>query len=243
MGPVPLLKEIEAPFSVNRMDEDQSARDLNTLGSSSTDELFLFAWNKVKPPYFCKVKILLLDNYDSFTFNLYHYLESTGNHQIDVFRNDEIKLDEIKNYDKIVLSPGPGLPSEAGILMKLIKEYYSSKSILGVCLGHQAIAECFGAKLKNLNLVVHGQSKPIYKTDNSDYIFNGLPSQFNVGRYHSWVIDKKGLPKELKISSEDEQGEIMSFYHSNYNIRGIQFHPESILTEFGKEMIDNWVKS
>lgn len=203
---------------------------------------FNFSFYKAIPPYFCEVKILLLDNYDSFTYNLYHYLESSGRHQIDVFRNDQIQLEKVKQYDKIILSPGPGLPKDAGILMGLIKEYYSTKSILGVCLGHQAIAECFGAKLKNLKQVVHGQSRKVIKTVNEDYIFNGIPSEFNVGRYHSWIVDKQTLPKSLLISTEDEEGEVMSFYHSSHDIRGIQFHPESVLTEYGKNLLSNWVK-
>lgn len=185
------------------------------------------------------MKLLVLDNYDSFTYNLVHYLEKAGvEHSIDVFRNDQILLDEIEKYDKIVLSPGPGLPSQAGIMMDLIKRYASTKSILGICLGHQAIAEVFGAKLKNLELVFHGVTSLIDITA-PDYVFENMPTSFNVGRYHSWVVT--ALPSELVATASDEYGNIMSFKHNKYDLRGIQFHPESILTDNGLQIISNWI--
>ena len=185
--------------------------------------------------------ILLLDNYDSFTYNLFHYLDAGGNHEITVIRNDVIELQEVENYDKIVLSPGPGLPSEAGKMMQLIEAYHQSKGFLGVCLGQQAIFEFFGGKLKNLGKVVHGQSKLLTVTDKRDCLFTDLPTQFKVGRYHSWVIENRHIPKGLVLSSVDEEGEAMSFYHTRFNIHCVQFHPESILSEHGHKIIENWL--
>lgn len=189
------------------------------------------------------MKILVLDNYDSFTYNLVHYLEKTGSRvQVDVYRNDKITLEKINNYDKILLSPGPGLPSEAGILMDVIKEYASGKSMLGVCLGQQAIAETFGGKLVNLDTVYHGVATGMRVLRN-DILFRGIPEKFRAGRYHSWVVDKNNFPPELEITAEDENGYIMGLRHKKYDVRGVQFHPESVLTEYGQEMISNWVNS
>ncbi len=186
------------------------------------------------------MKILVFDNYDSFTYNLVHYLEKVTDASIEVYRNDEIELHEIERFDKILLSPGPGLPSEAGILPDVIKAYASTKSILGVCLGHQAIAEAFGASLINLNEVFHGVATPV-KIVNEDFLFKNIPSQINVGRYHSWVVDKNNLPEELAVTCVDGFGNIMGIRHKTYNMHGVQFHPESILTEYGLEIIKNWV--
>ncbi len=187
-------------------------------------------------------KILVLDNYDSFTYNLVHYLEllSDENTNITVFRNDEITLDEVAQYDKILLSPGPGLPEEAGILLALIKRYAPSKSILGVCLGHQAIAESFGGSLNNLAEVYHGIATPITIAE-TDQLFQHIPQNFQGGRYHSWVVDAKSLPDCLQVTAYDNNGEIMALRHKSYDLRGVQFHPESVLTEHGKTLIANWL--
>ena len=187
------------------------------------------------------MKILVLDNYDSFTYNLVHYLEEILNESVDVFRNDEISLDDVNRYDKIVLSPGPGVPDEAGIMKALIKRYGPTKPILGVCLGCQAIGEVFGGSISNMNKVYHGVATPVTLTEKADYIFNGLPKTFNAGRYHSWVVNKHDLPKELVVTCEDADGLVMGVMHTKYDVRGVQFHPESVLTEHGKEMIKNWV--
>jgi anthranilate synthase component 2 len=185
-------------------------------------------------------KILLLDNYDSFTYNLFHYLESLGA-QITVFRNDEIDLEDVKHFDKIVLSPGPGIPDEAGILKPLIKEYASTKSILGICLGQQAIAEVFGGSLIRLNQVVHGVATPIEVTVHNEILYQDLPLTFEVGRYHSWVVNPQNLPDTLEITALDNNGNIMSLRHRNFDVRAVQFHPESIMTSFGKKMLENWL--
>lgn len=186
-------------------------------------------------------KILVFDNYDSFTYNLVHYVKKIGGHDVDVFRNDEIALEDIDKYDGIILSPGPGLPSEAGLLIPLIKRYYSTKRILGVCLGQQAIAEAFGGSLDNLNTVFHGVATPISISKPSHYLFSNLPSQIEVGRYHSWVVSKEHLPSCLAIDAEDEQGEIMALSHREYDVCAVQFHPESVLTPDGLTMIENWL--
>jgi anthranilate synthase component 2 len=186
------------------------------------------------------MKILVFDNYDSFTYNLVHYLEQTGDHKIEVFRNDKISLSEIDRFDKILLSPGPGLPAEAGILLDLIKTYAASKSILGVCLGQQAIAEAFGGSLLNMDRVCHGIATPIYLQGN-DPLFQDIPKNLKVGRYHSWVVDGKTLPAELEVTAVDTDGAIMGLKHKTYDVRGVQFHPESILTEHGLKMIHNWI--
>jgi anthranilate synthase component 2 len=184
-------------------------------------------------------KIALIDNYDSFTFNLVHYLEDL-NCTITVFRNDEFELEELKDFDAILLSPGPGIPSESGLLLEVIKTYASIKKILGICLGHQAIGEVFGATLQNLNKVYHGVANTVTQTGNES-LFNTLPSQFQVGRYHSWVINKDDFPEELEITSLSENGDIMSIRHKQFNLKGIQFHPESILTPQGKTILSNWL--
>ena len=188
-------------------------------------------------------KVLILDNYDSFTYNLVHYVEANPNYEVDVFRNDEISLNDVGNYDTIILSPGPGLPEGAGILKEVISKYASSKKILGVCLGMQAIGEVYGGTLINLENVFHGVSTPITVTESSDLLFKGLPDSFDIGRYHSWVVSNENFPKELTITSVEENGQIMSLKHKEYNLYGVQFHPESILTEFGKEMITNFLNS
>ncbi len=187
------------------------------------------------------MKILVLDNYDSFTYNLVHYLEQVSNAEIEVHRNDKIELEEITRFDKILLSPGPGIPSESGILINVIKTYASSKSILGVCLGQQAIAEAFGGSLSNLTEVFHGVATPIDILID-DQLFEGIPKKINVGRYHSWAVNKNDLPRELEITAVDENGSIMALRHKEFDVKAIQFHPESVLTEYGLKMIENWVK-
>ena len=186
-------------------------------------------------------KVLILDNYDSFTYNLVHYVEANPNYEVDVFRNDEISLNDVGNYDTIILSPGPGLPEGAGILKEVISKYASTKKILGVCLGMQAIGEVYGGTLINLENVFHGVSTPITVTESSDLLFKGLPDSFDIGRYHSWVVSNENFPKELTITSVEENGQIMSLKHKEHNLYGVQFHPESILTEHGKEMINNFL--
>ncbi len=188
-------------------------------------------------------KILVFDNYDSFTYNLVHYLQNLTHSVIDVYRNDEIELNEIKKYDKIVLSPGPGLPNEAGLLTALIKEYASTKSILGVCLGHQAIGEVYGGTLINLSKVFHGVATPIHVLDEHEKLFLNIPNVFLGGRYHSWVVDRKTLPDCFTITAEDDEGMIMSISHKQYDVKGVQFHPESVLTENGMQLIKNWLNS
>ncbi|MBP6357901.1 MAG: aminodeoxychorismate/anthranilate synthase component II [Sediminibacterium sp.] len=186
------------------------------------------------------MKILVFDNYDSFTYNLVHLVEKITNQKVTVVRNDQITLEEVAEYDKIILSPGPGIPSEAGLLLPLIKQYAASKSILGVCLGHQAIGEAFGATLENLTTVYHGVATPI-KIDNTNYLFNGLEDSVEVGRYHSWVIASKDLPDVLKVTATDENGLIMAIEHTVYDVCGVQFHPESVLTPSGETVIKNWL--
>lgn len=185
--------------------------------------------------------ILVLDNYDSFTYNLVHLIRQITGDKVEVRRNDEISLDEVEQFDKIVLSPGPGIPDEAGISKDLIRKYAPTKSILGVCLGHQAIAEVFGGKIYNLKKVLHGVQSPVYLNNRIDYLFENIPSRFNGGRYHSWMVAKEELPAELAITSEDDNGEIMSISHHKYDVKGVQFHPESILTEYGEHMMANWL--
>jgi anthranilate synthase component 2 len=187
------------------------------------------------------MKILILDNYDSFTYNLLHYVQDITNAKIDVIRNDKISIEEINHYDGIILSPGPGLPSDTGVMCDLIKKYGSSKKILGVCLGHQAIAEVYGAKLENMLEVMHGVSSKVQILEKEEKLFAGLPRYIEVGHYHSWVVSKDHFPDCLQITSVDAKDQIMSLRHKNYNVCGIQFHPESILTPYGKEMIRNWI--
>ena len=190
------------------------------------------------------MKILVFDNYDSFTYNLVHLLESITREKVFVFRNDQIALADIAIYDKIILSPGPGIPEEAGLLIPLIKEYAQTKSLLGVCLGHQAIAEAFGGKLSNLDTVYHGVATPIKILDTQSEIFEGLEKEILVGRYHSWIVSDDNFPGELEITARDEHGYIMALQHKKYDIQGVQFHPESILTPeaVGERMIRNWLK-
>jgi anthranilate synthase component 2 len=187
-------------------------------------------------------KILVLDNYDSFTYNLVHILkELTHGGPVDVYRNDQISLDDVENYDKIVLSPGPGVPDEAGIMKQLIARYGSTKSILGVCLGCQAIAEVYGGKLINMDKVYHGVSTPINIIDSNDRTFRHLVDTIEAGRYHSWIVDPNSVPNDLIVSSKDEEGNIMSLYHQTYDVHGVQFHPESVLTPSGKQIMSNFL--
>lgn len=188
------------------------------------------------------MKILLLDNYDSFTYNLAHYLHELTGHEIPVTRNDQISVPEVEIYDAIVLSPGPGLPADAGIMPDLIRKYASTKKILGVCLGMQAIGEVFGGTLLNLPSVFHGVATKATILDKEEILFRGLPETIEVGRYHSWVVDEKSLPPDLKITAIDESGRIMALRHKIFDVRGVQFHPESVLTPTGKQMISNWLK-
>lgn len=187
------------------------------------------------------MKILVFDNYDSFTYNIVHALKKLGYNDVEVHRNDQIALAEIARFDKIILSPGPGVPSESGILLDLIKTYAASKSILGVCLGEQAIAEAFGGKLINLPEVHHGVTSEIQVLEN-DVLFNNLPKKMTVGRYHSWAVEKESLPDCMKITAVDESGMIMALAHKQYDVRGVQFHPESVLTPEGEEMLRNWLE-
>jgi anthranilate synthase component 2 len=185
------------------------------------------------------MKILILDNYDSFTYNLVQYIEEETGGEVDVFRNDEITLDAVGEYDLIVLSPGPGIPEEAGIMPALIKRYAGDKVIFGVCLGHQAIGEAFGGELINLDEVHHGIETEMTRTMNDDVIFRDVPATFNAGRYHSWVIDPATMPEELAITATGEYGGVMALQHKTLPIFGVQFHPESIMTEHGRLMIRN----
>lgn len=187
------------------------------------------------------MKILVFDNYDSFTYNLVHLIEKVSDYEPDVFRNDKIALEDIEKYDKILVSPGPGIPSEAGNLLPMLKRYASQKSILGVCLGHQAIAETFGGSLRNLENVFHGISTPI-NVVKKDILFESIPDTFNVGRYHSWIVNNTDLPKELEVTAVDEHGNIMAMAHKTLDIKSVQFHPESVLTEYGEQLMSNWLK-
>ena len=201
------------------------------------------------------MKILVFDNYDSFTYNLVHLVEKITHEKVDVYRNDEIALEDVNRYDKIILSPGPGIPEEAGLLLPLIKQYAATKSILGVCLGHQAIGQAFGGKLTNLTSVYHGIATPIQvgswqlavdsntqqPSTNNYQLFKGLPKQINVGRYHSWVINEENFPEELEITARDENNFIMALQHKTYDVQGVQFHPESVLTPDGEKMMRNWL--
>ena len=186
------------------------------------------------------MKVVIIDNYDSFTYNLSHLVKELGA-DVMVYRNDQFELEQLANFDKIILSPGPGIPEEAGLLLDVIKHYAGKKPILGVCLGHQAIGESFGGKLINLSEVYHGVATPTTITVN-DYLFEGLPKIIEVGRYHSWVVDKENLPDCLEITSVSDEGFIMSLRHKTYDILGIQYHPESVLTPEGKTIINNWLK-
>jgi anthranilate synthase component II len=186
------------------------------------------------------MRLLVLDNYDSFTYNLVHLIEKVSNIPFDVIQNDKIKLNAIDSYTKILLSPGPGLPSEAGIMLELLKHYSKTKSIFGVCLGLQAIAENFNCPLRNLEKVVHGMATDIHIIEH-DLIFKDCPQTFKTGRYHSWVIDETNLNNELVITARDDQQVIMAAKHKEWDVRGVQFHPESILSEYGETIIKNWL--
>jgi anthranilate synthase component II len=188
-------------------------------------------------------KILILDNYDSFTYNLVHYVKEHPGYDVDVYRNDKISMDEVDRYDGILLSPGPGIPSEAGLLLPIIERYSPLKRIFGVCLGQQAIGEVFGGKLINLSRVFHGVATPVELLQPKHYLFEGLPDKIEAGRYHSWSVDEKGFPDTLQITARDESGQIMGLCHKTYDVCGVQFHPESILTPDGKKIIYNWLKN
>ena len=183
-------------------------------------------------------KIRVIDNYDSFTYNLVHYLEDLDC-EVTVYRNDEFDLNEIAHFDKILLSPGPGIPDEAGLLKAVIQKYGPTKSIFGVCLGQQAIGEVYGGTLSNLDKVYHGVATTVKTIVNDELLFDGLEPTFEVGRYHSWVVDAN-VPNVLEITSIDENGQVMSLRHKTYDVRGVQFHPESVLTPDGKKMLENW---
>jgi anthranilate synthase component 2 len=186
---------------------------------------------------------LLLDNYDSFTYNIAHIIRELG-YSVDVVRNDKIALDDVVRYDRIILSPGPGVPSEAGIMPALLTRYAPTKAILGVCLGEQAIGEAFGSRLTNLASVFHGVATPVRLSEgtNADTVlFAGIPREIKVGRYHSWVVDAAGLPEDLLVTAVDDEGYVMALRHKRYDVRGVQFHPESVLTEHGVTMLQNWL--
>lgn len=200
------------------------------------------------------MKILVFDNYDSFTYNLVHLVEKLIHGKVEVYRNNEIAMEKVKEYDKIILSPGPGIPPEAGMLLPLIREYAPVKSILGVCLGHQAIGEAFGATLTNLSTVYHGVATKIELVSNSgsgeknftaahsrNTLFRNLPGTIEVGRYHSWFVDEENFPDQLAITARDANGYIMALQHKQFDVQGVQFHPESVLTPDGETIIGNWL--
>ncbi len=189
-----------------------------------------------------EASIVVIDNYDSFTYNLVHAIKKISGEPVDVIRNDELELPDLEKYDKIVLSPGPGIPEEAGLLLEIIREYAPKKSMLGVCLGHQAIGEAFGGKLTNMNNVLHGIATPVTKTEVASVLFEGLPETFMVGRYHSWIVSAEDLPACFRVTSYDAEGLIMSMKHVEYDVEGVQFHPESVLTPQGEQMIANWLR-
>lgn len=188
------------------------------------------------------MKIVVIDNYDSFTYNLVHYLEELSG-EVTVLRNDEFDIEELITYDKILLSPGPGIPDEAGLLKEVIRHYAKTKSILGICLGQQAIGEVYGGNLVNLDRVFHGISSKIKITTKEESLFKNLPEEFEVGRYHSWVVATENFPENLEITSTDENGQIMSLRHRTFDVKGVQFHPESVLTPDGKTILKNWLES
>jgi anthranilate synthase component 2 len=187
------------------------------------------------------MKVLVLDNYDSFTYNLVYILRELG-YRPNVVRNNKIALNDVAQYDKILLSPGPGLPSEAGIMQELVQEYGPTKSILGICLGHQGIGEVYGATLENLGDVLHGVAHRTTITDRSESLFTDIPDQLTVGRYHSWTVVPESMPADLRTTAIDEHGRVMALAHRRFDVRGLQFHPESVLTENGVKMIQNWLK-
>ncbi|MCD6111698.1 MAG: aminodeoxychorismate/anthranilate synthase component II [Bacteroidales bacterium] len=186
------------------------------------------------------MKILIIDNYDSFTYNLAQLIEQTGN-TFEIIKKDKVNIDEINDYKKILFSPGPGLPNDSNIMFNIIKKYHRTKSILGICLGHQAIAEYFGCKISHLDKIMHGVSSKINILDDNDYIFKNIPQNFAAARYHSWIVDSNNFSEQLKITSVDQDDNIMSISHKTYDIKGLQFHPESIITDFGVEIISNWI--
>jgi anthranilate synthase component 2 len=187
------------------------------------------------------MKILMIDNYDSFTYNLVHMLETFDGVSVVVKRNDQLTLEDVVPFEKIVLSPGPGIPSEAGRIPEIVRAFAETKSILGVCLGHQCIGESFGGRLLNIEAPIHGKATPIEIVDPSEPLFQGLPRRFSVGRYHSWVVRNEGLPDDIKVTAVDDAGSIMALRHTRLDICGVQFHPESILTEHGRTMLENWI--
>lgn len=189
-----------------------------------------------------KNTVLVIDNYDSFTYNLVHLINEVG-YEAEVWRNDKFELADVEQYDKILLSPGPGIPEEAGLLLDVIKTYAPTKSIFGVCLGQQAIAEVFGGTLLNLGRPMHGVATPVTVVDGDEFLFWECPQTINVGRYHSWVVSKENFPSCLKITARDHKNEIMALRHETLDVRGVQFHPESVLTEFGRQMMENWLTS
>jgi len=189
-----------------------------------------------------KKKILVIDNYDSFTYNLVHLINELGE-EVEVWRNDKFAIEDVAQFDKILLSPGPGVPEEAGLLLEVIRTYAADKSILGICLGQQAIAEAFGGTLLNLGRPMHGIATPVSVIDQDEHLFDNCPDTINVGRYHSWVVNQRDLPSCLKVTATDATTEIMALRHETYDVRGVQFHPESVLTEHGKQMMKNWLES
>ena len=192
--------------------------------------------------YNMKKQVLVIDNYDSFVYNLVHYLEDLDC-EVTVKRNDQLRLEEVAAYDKILLSPGPGIPEEAGLLLEIIKTYAPTKSMFGVCLGQQAIGEVFGGTLINLDQVFHGVATSAKQLVVDEPLFKDIPTEFEIGRYHSWVVAPENFPEALEITSVDVNGQIMSLRHKEYDVRGVQFHPESVLTPEGKAMIKNWVNN
>lgn len=189
-----------------------------------------------------EMKVLVFDNYDSFTYNLVHLVEKILNARVTVHRNDEIALEKVKDFDKIILSPGPGIPSEAGLLEPLIREYAPTKSILGVCLGHQAIGEVFGGRLENLATVYHGVATPVRILKHTS-LLKDLPGTIQAGRYHSWIVSDASFPEVLEITARDDQGYIMALQHRKFDVQGVQFHPESVLTPMGEKIVSNWLKN
>ena len=185
--------------------------------------------------------ILVIDNYDSFTYNLVQYIERIITEPVEVRRNDKISLEEVAKYDKILISPGPGIPDEAGITKEIIKTYGSEKSILGVCLGHQAIAEVYGGSIRNLNQVYHGVTGEMKQLVSDDYLFAGVPEEFDAGRYHSWIVEAESIPECIEVTAKNDEEFVMAIRHREYDVRGVQFHPESVLTEYGGLIIKNWV--
>jgi anthranilate synthase component 2 len=186
--------------------------------------------------------LLILDNYDSFTYNLVHLVRKLGHTNLEVHRNDKIAPKEVDRFGAIILSPGPGIPLEAGNMPEIVRTYAPRKRILGVCLGHQCIGEIFGGTLVNMPQPVHGKGTPTVVTDREDYLFRGLPERFTTGRYHSWLVGRPDFPRELAVSAEDDAGNIMALRHRKYDVRGVQFHPESVLTEHGEELMRNWLQ-